>query len=78
MAGSPVSRSNNPNIVLNPDTAGRGSGQRNRAQEAVFHFPAAAEKLGMGMLLALTRKRIGERAGGAGLPSGALAAGGAR
>jgi cell division protein FtsW len=34
--------------------------------------------LGMGMLLALTRKRIGERAASTGLPSGALAAGGAR
>ena len=34
--------------------------------------------LGMGMLLALTRKRIGERADAMGLPSGALAAGGAR
>jgi cell division protein FtsW len=34
--------------------------------------------LGMGMLLALTRKRMGERAAGTGLPGGALAAGGAR
>ena len=59
MAGSPVSRSNNPNIVLNPDTAGRGSGQRNRAQEAVFHFPAAAEKLGMGMLFKFTKFNYG-------------------
>jgi cell division protein FtsW len=34
--------------------------------------------LGMGMLLALTRKRIGERAAGTGLPNGALATEGAR
>jgi cell division protein FtsW (lipid II flippase) len=34
--------------------------------------------LGMGMLLALTRKRIGERAASTGLPHGALAAGSAR
>lgn len=46
-------RTNNPNVVLNQ--AGRGSGLRNRASEALLHFPAASDKLGMGMLLAFKK-----------------------
>lgn len=43
-----VSSSNNPNVVLN--STGRGSGQRGGAGGSVLHFPAAPDKLGMGML----------------------------
>lgn len=47
-----VSNSNNPNVVL---SAGRGSDLRSRSKEAVLHFPAAPEKLGMGMLFKFTK-----------------------
>lgn len=48
----PVSKSNNPNVVL---SQGRGSGERNAADGAILHFPAAQEKLGMGMLFRFSR-----------------------
>lgn len=50
-------RTNNPNVVLNQ--AGRGSGIRSRASEALLHFPAAPDKLGMGMLLAFKKFSYG-------------------
>ena len=56
MAGS---KSNNPNVVLDVNAAGRGSGIRNRAKEAIFHFPAAPEKLGMGVLFKFTKFNYG-------------------
>jgi len=59
MAGTTVARSNNPNVVLGADRAGRGSGSRGRASEALLHFPAAPEKLGMGMLFAFKKFSYG-------------------
>lgn len=58
MASSPA-KSNNPNIVLGADRAGRGSGSRGRGSEALLHFPAAPEKLGMGMLFAFKKFSYG-------------------
>ena len=59
MAGTSPSNSNNPNVVLGPDRAGRGSSSRTRAGQALLHFPAAPEKLGMGMLFAFKKFSYG-------------------
>jgi len=54
------SKTNNPNVVLNDvNRAGRGSGSRSRAGEALLHFPAASDKLGMGMLFAFKKFSYG-------------------
>jgi hypothetical protein len=54
------SKTNNPNVVLNDiNKAGRGSGSRTRAGEALLHFPAAPDKLGMGMLFAFKKFSYG-------------------
>lgn len=59
MASSGPSKSNNPNVVLGADRAGRGSGSRGRGGDALLHFPAAPEKLGMGMLFAFKKFTYG-------------------
>ncbi len=59
MANPGPSKSNNPNIVLGADRAGRGSGSRGRGSDALLHFPAAPEKLGMGMLFAFKKFNYG-------------------
>lgn len=54
------SSTNNPNVVLG---ATRGTKNRSSAGASVLHFPAAPEKLGMGMMLKFTKFQYDFRSG---------------